>query len=458
MESLEYTLENQEQFWAEIEDILSAKDSSPRSINNVLRTFIYFVQKLGSEYLTTQENYDQCLDKVLECKLFSTNMDKVRLLVMDCLMRDENPISLQILVKFLLQDGRRNDATFNVMKLKGCFPRLVKLINSDQKKDKALLSLLLNLLYEMSWCQQLSTDDLRQVSDEFVMNLLNMIEELSNDPEDPYHYFVIRVLLVLNEQYMIASTMPHKDSRFLTNPVVKLLSSNGSSFMTFGENLILLLNRETESSLQLLILKLFYLLFTNQATYEYFYTNDLRVLLDVIIRNLLDLPTESNSLRHTYLRVLYPLLAHTQLNQPPYYKKDQIMNVLNSLIAKRNAHWEPVDETTIRLVKRVANVSWLDKLSSKAIDVEVRTTISDEIESPELHLDSNIIGPNTHLNGKVLRSSLPNDEKSSNERPRPPPVARSRRNVPTQGSQVRQVSTTKRSPLPPIPTQRKTGH
>lgn len=145
----------------------------------------------------------------------------------------------------------------------------------------------------------------------------------------------------------------------LTNRVIKILSIHGSSYMTFGENIILLLNRETETSLQLLILKLLYLLFTTRATHEYFYTNDLRVLLDVIIRNLLDLPNELVSLRHTYLRVLYPLLSHTQLSQPPYYKREEINKVLSILTGSGNAHWEPADETTLRLVERVAKVPWL---------------------------------------------------------------------------------------------------
>ena len=158
---------------------------------------------------------------------------------------------------------------------------------------------------------------------------------------------------------MVASTVAQAPSISLTNRVIKLLSLYGSSYMTFGENIILLLNRETETSLQLLILKLLYLLFTTRATYEYFYTNDLRVLLDVIIRNLLDLPNELISLRHTYLRVLYPLLAHTQLKQPPHYKRDEIVKVLSILGGSANAHWEPADETTMRLVERVAKVPWL---------------------------------------------------------------------------------------------------
>jgi hypothetical protein len=54
-------------------------------------------------------------------------------------------------------------------------------------------------------------------------------------------------------------------------------------------------------------------------------------------------------LRHTYLRVLYPLLNHTQLKNDPY-KRPQIKLVLHSLIA--NSHIRDVGSTTKRLVER----------------------------------------------------------------------------------------------------------
>lgn len=124
-----------------------------------------------------------------------------------------------------------------------------------------------------------------------------------------------------------------------------------------------------ETSLQLLTLKLLYLLFTTPPTHEYFYTNDLHVLVDILIRNLLDLPEEAFALRHTYLRVLYPLLAHTQLRYPPHYKRDELKRMLNILIRgqlsgpetddDRIQHFEDVDETTKRLVLRCATVDWL---------------------------------------------------------------------------------------------------
>lgn len=78
-----------------------------------------------------------------------------------------------------------------------------------------------------------------------------------------------------------------------------------------------------------------------------------------MIRNLLDLPSDSTALRHTYLRVLYPLLAHTQLQQAPHYKREELLKLLNMMTNARSAHFGAVDETTTRLVGRILRVPWL---------------------------------------------------------------------------------------------------
>lgn len=57
----------------------------------------------------------------------------------------------------------------------------------------------------------------------------------------------LRILqLVLNEQFMISAHDPVKEgsSSKLTNKVIKILSVYGSLYKTFGENIILLINRE----------------------------------------------------------------------------------------------------------------------------------------------------------------------------------------------------------------------
>lgn len=62
--------------------------------------------------------------------------------------------------------------------------------------------------------------------------------------------------------------------------------------------------------MQLLVLKILYLLFTTKGTSEYFYTNDLCVLVDVFLRELADLDDESESVRlHSSLKS--PLAHHT---------------------------------------------------------------------------------------------------------------------------------------------------
>ena len=161
--------------------------------------------------------------------------------------------------------------------------------------------------------------------------------------------------------------------------------------------------------MQLLTLKLLYLLFTTPSTYEYFYTNDVHVLVDILIRNLLDLPEEASSLRHTYLRVLYPLLEHTQLQHPPHYKRDELRKLLivlsgghlNGTVPDQEGahswgHFDAVDETTKRLVKRCQGVTWLFEPEGEQIE---------QTESPTSENASNPVSPTSPT--KSIPPALP---------------------------------------------------
>ncbi|KAH7349579.1 LDB17 protein [Plectosphaerella cucumerina] len=368
------SLETQQEFFEELDDVVATQFQSHDLIDQTLRSWLHLASRFRGKFPQCDDNeVAMCAEKLLASNIFVDNKDYVRTQIIYSLLQEEEAESLHIISCFLLLDGSADEATFSKMVEEACFPRLLELINGRKDADPRLHRSLLELMYEMSRVERLRLEDLLQVDDGLIHYLFQIIEELSNDAHDPYHYSVIRVLLVLNEQYMLACTAitdPLSPTAPLTNRVMKCLSLHGDSFRTFGENIILLLNRETETSLQLLILKLLYLLFTSKTTYEYFYTNDLKVLLDVIIRNLMDLPDEKNSLRHTYLRVLYPLLAHTQLGQPPHYKREEIMRVLRILGGLGNSHFAPADETTLRLVDRVSKVKWLAEGDSSG-DAEV---------------------------------------------------------------------------------------
>jgi hypothetical protein len=116
-------------------------------------------------------------------------------------LQEDEAATLHFIGGFLLMDGRSNEQTFEKMNEEGCFPRLVELIKGEggkEEMDARLHRLLLELLYEMSRMQRLSYGDLGQVDDEFVARLFQIIEQLSDDVDDPYHYPVIRVLVSRN--------------------------------------------------------------------------------------------------------------------------------------------------------------------------------------------------------------------------------------------------------------------
>ncbi|SMQ55007.1 unnamed protein product [Zymoseptoria tritici ST99CH_1A5] len=373
-DELSYTVENEQQFWAELDDIVAAPHETHELIDNALRLFLGFTTTFKQEYLQSEYDIARCCYKLLDAELCKKNQDYVRRQMLYCLLQEDDADTLHLTAAVLLFDGRANEAAFEMMQREAAFPRLVELVKAKRDDDIGLHRLLLELLFEMSRIQTLSRDELMTVDDNFILYLFRLIEELSDDAEDPYHYPIIRVLLVLNEQYMcLANTplSPVDGSITVTNRILKLLSLHGPTYMTFGENLILLLNRESKLGPQLLILKLLYLLFTTPSTYEYFYTNDLHVLVDVIIRNLLDLDpgnggSESDdqdgqrALKHTYLRVLCPLLKNTQLSREgSHYKREEVRRLMYLLVNRSSAHFAPVDETVLRLVIRIKQIEWL---------------------------------------------------------------------------------------------------
>jgi hypothetical protein len=123
---------------------------------------------------------------------------------------------------FLLYDGRnsKDDDVFEMMHSEGTFARLVELVQTQSVQEETTLhQLLLQLLYESSRVQRLTSEDfgmamtqqlffflgvtantwrVAAVNDAFIIYLLEIIESASDDADDPYHYPVIRVLVCLH--------------------------------------------------------------------------------------------------------------------------------------------------------------------------------------------------------------------------------------------------------------------
>lgn len=227
-------------------------------------------------------------------------------------------------------------------------------------RDKAV-----RLLYEVCRVQRLEPIDLRAIDDKFVDHLFDLVEDTRLHEDEAFNYQLIKLIAAINEQFMVSTITSRAKPK---NVVMTILRSRLHVTKTFGENVIFMLNRAKsqnaeDACMQLLVLKLLYLLFTTSDTAHYFYTNDLKVLVDVFVRELSDLPEDSESLRHTYLRVLHPLMTNTQLVEYPY-KRPQIRRLLRTMVIESLYHGD-VSATTKRLVERCLDADWsreLDRL------------------------------------------------------------------------------------------------
>lgn len=148
-----------------------------------------------NKFCEADENVFACAQKLISSQIFVDNQDYVRTQILYSLLQEDEPSALHVITCFLLLDGQANEATFTRMVGEACFPRLLELINGRKERDPRLHRMLLELMYDMSRVERLRTEDLLQVDDGFVNYLFQIIEELSNDVHDPYHYPIIRVLV-----------------------------------------------------------------------------------------------------------------------------------------------------------------------------------------------------------------------------------------------------------------------
>ncbi len=184
-----------------------------------------------------------------------------------------------------------------------------------------------------------------------------------------------------------------------------------------------------EAALQTQILKLLYLFFTSSKTHlnEFFYTNDLYVLVDVMIRELWNLPEEQEELRHGYLRVLGPLLKNTQLRQErATYKRAELLRVLgqlggNDLDESLRIHlWEQErleqqgqEQSRIQMQSQGRKLTFRDRQSSNLpLHRQLPTPLSSSSSSLSYSSTSSVSSASPRL-----ANTIPDDNACSDRRP-----------------------------------------
>lgn len=166
------------------------------NIDDSLRSWLCLASRCRAELSPSGYDAAECSERLLAGSLFDVNPEYVRTQIVYSLLQEDEAGALYVIASFLLLDGRRENAVFRSMVGEGCFHRLLDLIDGRRdQEDPGLHRLMLELLYEMSRIERLRTEDLMHVHDGLVTYLFQLIEGLSDDAHDPYHYTVIRVLV-----------------------------------------------------------------------------------------------------------------------------------------------------------------------------------------------------------------------------------------------------------------------
>lgn len=184
------------------------KCESHETIDDALRTWLELATKLGERSLDSQEQVATCGQMLLHSSLFQNNKDYVRTQIIYSLLQEDEVGALHAITCLLLLDGHYDESAYSRMIDESCFPRLLELIGG-RSPDPRLHRLLLHLMYEMSRVERLTVEHLREVNDEFIHSLFRIIEGVSDDVDDPYHYPTIRVLVRFPVEDMLRIRLIH---------------------------------------------------------------------------------------------------------------------------------------------------------------------------------------------------------------------------------------------------------
>ncbi|XP_037937388.1 NCK-interacting protein with SH3 domain [Teleopsis dalmanni] len=157
---------------------------------------------------------------------------------------------------------------------------------------------------------------------------------------------VIALILAFNLQF----------TDFSQNVVVEAMQSLPTAKI-FTEKILLLLNRE-EDPIKLLkhstdnmnsVLKMFIDVFSNPETAGMFYTNDNKVLIDILVRQLTDL-CAGNPLRRCYLELCRRILRNTNYQEHQHRKQD-LMKIFTRIFCEETE----CSASDQQLVREIAN-------------------------------------------------------------------------------------------------------
>lgn len=322
-------------------------------------------------------NYSLCLGKILSLLTVLTELDEPTNTEVTCI-KEFACVCLLLLLKMKNESHESPakedpllavdiDSLFTVLRKLNMITILSRLITShiqgleesDSSSSYILMKFACDIVFEYLFYWELLSDDEffaftveSSIIPVLIRHLLshNNFSESEEDAEQLeesslFAYEELKLLLIINEQYLMKSY--YTDT--IINQVFNGLLLHGDSrsdtelrITNFINLLVYHINREESSIVKILILKFLYLVFTTSYTTKLVYLNDLKILVDIFIRELNnldycdDIGHENRVLIITYLKVLNPLLKFSQINEEGY-KNDELIELMRNLISNATA-------------------------------------------------------------------------------------------------------------------------
>ncbi|ELU39527.1 hypothetical protein AG1IA_06443 [Rhizoctonia solani AG-1 IA] len=409
MDFIEYHVENARQFWAELEDILHIPSTaSLNRIDSALRTFITFCSSYHEKYLSTNEQLDHAISLLLDSDIFAFHSDRSTEHLTSAAQKETNPHALLVLYSIFLHYGRRNPAFFgasaSIPSQAGSTTRvgvgldaLTPMVpqgkrSAGHKRWQGLVPLLMDhvrwtvdddgygsalgvpiearlrlvcvrLLYEVCRVQKLDINDLSEFisallakpnvhwpevfDDSFIEHLFETIEDTSVSSDETLNYYLIKLIVgrterTIHGRFLGPSQILQSLIRVWQIPTIRDVCTSASEGAFGGPS--------AQSGLGDFNAPIVF-----QSDIWRKHHLHVESCREYTRRSLHAALAPQNALRHTYLRVLHPLVTNTQLKTTPY-KRAELRQTLLSLIS--HAHIRDVNATTRRLVERCLGAEW----------------------------------------------------------------------------------------------------
>lgn len=321
-------------FWNSIEALLDPKQISKSGItsNNVANSCLVNFLKLSTDKYKDLINSDKDIYRLslilTESQIFIEYKDFCISKLLSLLNIDLLELNMKFIISYiLLFEIKKNLNSIElILKYQGFtviyntlytqFAYLSKYdmtVNTDSNSDgdkekftdievsiingmKQICTVLMDIMYQIFKYCKCSISNVQIIDDFFIHFLITTIR--ADTLDDLFNNAEFKLVLAINEQYIMFGKEYNIENKILKY----VINNNFSTNKVFSELLLLTFNRSKDPSLQIMMCKLLYLILSNkskQIAENFFYLNDLNVLVDVLIRELQDI-SDQNEVQEKY--------------------------------------------------------------------------------------------------------------------------------------------------------------